>query len=84
MDDECIHGLVGCAPCQGIDEGTELHSHVGGEVREWSSSDKSTAADRNLTTHTVAARLGRTTSQVSAMRSYMNLGTWAGHVHKGH
>lgn len=66
---ECIHGLIGCAPCQGIDEATgprEPRAH--GVERSWTSVENQIAGFVTLSSRQVANILGRSVHQVSAHR----------------
>lgn len=83
-DTECIHGLVGCANCQGIDEGTQSEAAAAGIVQSWTSEDLRVASDASLTSHECADLLGRSTNQVSAKRTGgLDMKGYAGWVSRG-
>lgn len=81
-DVECIHGLIGCAVCQGIDEGTgPLEDRALGYITPWTDAEKAVALDMNLTSRVVGRRLGRTTNQASAQRiNVLGITGYAGYV----
>ena len=66
--DECMHGLIGCATCEGLDEGSPGEGYAG-EVQPWSADDLAVAADMTLSSRDVAVRLGRKVNAVSAKRT---------------
>lgn len=70
--DECVHGLAGCATCEGTDTlVTTRASNPGSQMNytPWSEDERRIARDPSLTTTEVAAQLGRLPKNVSAYRT---------------
>lgn len=84
MDDECLHGLVGCATCLGTD--TDV---VFGEVRTsalfevaWTAEEVAFAANPLMTSGQVAGMTGRSAKSVAAFRiKQLHMTDWAGNNH---
>lgn len=82
--DECIHGMIGCSTCTGLDEPRPTHKESR-DINFWSDEERAIASDSTLTTAEVARLLHRTTSQVSAYRIvFLKMTDYAGHISKGH
>lgn len=85
-DEECIHGLVGCAPCSGTDDLDLRDLARGGNSRlwekPWTDEERSFAAKADLTSAQVAGFTGRSSKQVAAFRiKQLGMDSWAGNNH---
>jgi len=79
--EECIHGLIGCATCEGIDEGSGPNSdRSAGIVNPWTKTANRIAKDMGLTSRQAANLTGRTVNQMSARRiNHLGMTGYAGY-----
>jgi hypothetical protein len=84
QEDECLHGLVGCATCLGTDTDVlfgEVRSSALFEV-SWKAEEIAFAADPTLTSGQVAGMTGRSAKSVAAYRiKQLGMVNWAGNNH---